>query len=333
MTLLHRKITIYLIATLLIGQLTTACSHNKPSGDELLLGAVNAIESDSLVTAMFRTHQAAHAFIEADDTLRLEDCWVFYTEIYDRLQQQQSAYELLQEVIPKYLSDSVGSFPVKDRYAELMDAYRNGPDSLRANNTVILADYSMVLFDQKMHDDHQLWSAEHQQRIYLLEIGIAVLALVVILTLFVLYVRTSRLRQRLLRSQQAQQIEEINRRQLENELLQLKLQQQASQLQEISEQKQAISQELASQLVPRSDAPIDRLRSLVYSEQKPWLDALAKEHPDLTDNDLLMLGMMRMGLSNSEIASALSITPRSFTQARYRLRKKLAIPDLDSLMK
>lgn len=52
---------------------------------------------------------------------------------------------------------------------------------------------------------------------------------------------------------------------------------------------------------------------------------LSTKFPNLTDNDKKLCAMIRLGLSSKEIASIISISPKSVDMNRYRLRKKLAL--------
>ena len=50
---------------------------------------------------------------------------------------------------------------------------------------------------------------------------------------------------------------------------------------------------------------------------------LSTQCPDLTSNELKMLGLVRMGLSTKEIASLKNTSPKAVEMSRYRVRKKL----------
>ncbi len=58
---------------------------------------------------------------------------------------------------------------------------------------------------------------------------------------------------------------------------------------------------------------------------------LKKTHPTLTPGDLRLAAYLRMNLSSKEIAPLLFITIRRVENKRYRLRKKLALPNEDNL--
>lgn len=61
--------------------------------------------------------------------------------------------------------------------------------------------------------------------------------------------------------------------------------------------------------------------------------SLLKTHPKLTHKDLKLCALLKMNLSNKEIAPMLNITPRSVELQRYRLRRKLQLEKGDELVK
>jgi tetratricopeptide (TPR) repeat protein/DNA-binding CsgD family transcriptional regulator len=54
---------------------------------------------------------------------------------------------------------------------------------------------------------------------------------------------------------------------------------------------------------------------------------LKREHKDLTGAEIRLFILLRIGFSSAEIASCLGISPDSVYKSRYRLRKKLGLPD------
>lgn len=58
---------------------------------------------------------------------------------------------------------------------------------------------------------------------------------------------------------------------------------------------------------------------------------LKAEYPDLVPNDLKLCSYLRMNMSSKEIASLLNITLRGVEIRRYRLRKKLSLPQSKNL--
>jgi ATP/maltotriose-dependent transcriptional regulator MalT len=62
-----------------------------------------------------------------------------------------------------------------------------------------------------------------------------------------------------------------------------------------------------------------------------YVDKIIKKHPDLTSNEVRLICFILSGLSNKEIAGIFSVEPESVKKARYRLKKKLNLPEEESL--
>jgi ligand-binding sensor domain-containing protein len=56
-----------------------------------------------------------------------------------------------------------------------------------------------------------------------------------------------------------------------------------------------------------------------------FLDTLKSNYPELTNNDLRLCALYRIGIATKDIAAAMSISQTSVKMARYRLRKKLGL--------
>ena len=64
---------------------------------------------------------------------------------------------------------------------------------------------------------------------------------------------------------------------------------------------------------------------------KDFLKLVKEKHSNLTPNDLKLCAYLRLNLSSKEIAPLLNISPRSVEVKRYRLRKKINLPQKASL--
>src|SRR5699024_2004625 len=62
-----------------------------------------------------------------------------------------------------------------------------------------------------------------------------------------------------------------------------------------------------------------------------FFDALKKQYPDLTANELRLSALVKLNLTSKEIATILGITADSVKTARYRLRKKLDMATEENL--
>ena len=73
------------------------------------------------------------------------------------------------------------------------------------------------------------------------------------------------------------------------------------------------------------------LEATLETEHAEFIKQLEANYPQLTRNDILILGLMRMKLTSQEIAATLGISAESLTKARYRLRKKMSISSMEEL--
>ncbi len=68
---------------------------------------------------------------------------------------------------------------------------------------------------------------------------------------------------------------------------------------------------------------VTELSDMLQDIHQDFFVKLSTQCPDLTSNELKMLGLVRMGLSTKEIASLKNISPKAIEMSRYRVRKKL----------
>lgn len=64
-----------------------------------------------------------------------------------------------------------------------------------------------------------------------------------------------------------------------------------------------------------------------------FVKSIQKEYPALTSNDVRLCSLMRMNLSNKEIASLCNISSRGVEQSKYRLKKRIGLPKEEDLSK
>jgi len=69
-----------------------------------------------------------------------------------------------------------------------------------------------------------------------------------------------------------------------------------------------------------------------FTESNPdFLPALIESYPELSKTDLRICALIRMNLSNKDMANVLNISDEGVKKARYRLRKKLNLENTDNL--
>ena len=163
-------------------------------------------------------------------------------------------------------------------------------------------------------------------------LGIAVLVLLACGLVFVIFSnrRSYRARQALYALEKKRIEHEAVQAHMENELLALRL----SQYKEDLDAKENDSKMLRNRLMEMSNAAPASSNSTSLSELEqqlneqclPFLLEVRKRYPVLTDNEVRLLGFVRLGIKSATVAEALNISTASLNTARYRLRKKLALP-------
>ena len=68
------------------------------------------------------------------------------------------------------------------------------------------------------------------------------------------------------------------------------------------------------------------IHSNVETVNYEFLSKMKASNPNLTQNELKLISLLRLKLSTKEIASIKNISPDSVKVLRYRLRKKLSVP-------
>lgn len=66
-----------------------------------------------------------------------------------------------------------------------------------------------------------------------------------------------------------------------------------------------------------------QLKDYVNAEQDCFINKLLVLHPQLTEDDIHIILLWRIGMSNREIAHCQAILTDSFRKRRYRLKQKM----------
>lgn len=80
------------------------------------------------------------------------------------------------------------------------------------------------------------------------------------------------------------------------------------------------------------DKEWEKFDSYFSDVHKGYIDQLKVKFPSLTLNDVRLCTLLRLQLSNSEIATIMNIETKSIVTAKYRLRKKLALDNKEDLI-
>lgn len=172
---------------------------------------------------------------------------------------------------------------------------------------------------------------EHQERdILLLGLALCIAALCAIV--FLLY-KQSKLKLKTETAERCRLDKDIEYKRLENELLTLKMEQMKDELtRQRNDNENVLKQVAVSDGRKDARTRIDMLKATLNTEHAPFLRYIEKRFPQLTHNDVLILGFIRMDMTSREAASALGISVESYYKACYRLRKKMQIDAVDGLV-
>lgn len=173
---------------------------------------------------------------------------------------------------------------------------------------------------QRKHMERNLWFGGFT-------IGIGALCVII----FLIY-KQNKLK---LKSETAERMrldQEIEYKKLENELLTLKMQQTKEELQkQHDDNADAIRQLASSDDRKNTNTRLKMLEATLNTNHNAFIQYINRNFPQLTHNDILILGFMRMDMKPQEIASVLGISVDSLHKAKYRLRKKLSVDSMAAL--
>lgn len=80
-----------------------------------------------------------------------------------------------------------------------------------------------------------------------------------------------------------------------------------------------------------NDSNWEQFRTYFEDVHKDFNSKVMRSYPDLSNNDLRLMSLLKMNLSSKEIANILNISVEGVKKARYRLRKKLNLSTEESL--
>ena len=152
------------------------------------------------------------------------------------------------------------------------------------------------------------------------------------LVFFYYHRKTAKARLHLAELQKQQLDEEVTRERLEKELAELKAMQNAQKLNKAQRENVAISLQLAT-----SDGKNERNKQLQLLEEQiksldpHFYEKLEAKYPNLTRGELRLIAFMKLRMSNQDVMEVMNITQSALQKSRYRLRKKLGVPERENL--
>lgn len=204
--------------------------------------------------------------------------------------------------------------------------YRNKEDSLRSKVQGEQMRYKLILTREQYRMENLKMEAAKRRTLY--NGGIASLVVVVVLLGIIssMQYRKAKMQKSIIEMERNKFDADISHRRLENELLQLKMQQQKEELSQAYQDN--VNMSVLLDETPDSTVYATRLEyleAMLKRQHGDLIKRLSRRYPHLSYNETLIIGFTRMGLSPKDIAQTLGISQESLTKARYRLRKKLGL--------
>ncbi|NLR62317.1 tetratricopeptide repeat protein [Chitinophaga polysaccharea] len=210
--------------------------------------------------------------------------------------------------------------------------------------------FLQIIYDTNKKNDEimQLENSHHINRIIYISVGVVVVLLIMLCLLTIS-------RQKL-KISQAQAVSERNAElnRIQKDQLELKSKQLATHTLDVIQRNQFLDElrnTLSGMVQEDKRDQKKQLQQLVLkinqnvNHEKQWkdftgifeqvhqvfFDKLNALYSDLTNNDIKLLALHKMNMDSKDMATILGISPDSLRVARYRLRKKLNIPEGDTL--
>lgn len=209
----------------------------------------------------------------------------------------------------------------RDTYDSLNEVTRSGEIS-----------YKIAVIQEQHKFEMLLKETERRHSVRMLWLGVLALAAAALSVISILLYKQNRLRLKTEQEEHKRLDSEIEYKRLENELLELKMEQTRRELEQTrNDNAEALRKIAVADDRKDSGTRLSLLEATLNTEHADFMKRLGEAYPQLTHNDILILGFMRMSLTSREMASALGISVDSLQKARYRLRKKLQVNSMADL--
>jgi len=150
---------------------------------------------------------------------------------------------------------------------------------------------------------------------------VLLLALATALTLMRLFKRDAQAKQQLADAT-------VQREKLEKELLQLRMKKNEERLEQAHKENVSMTElitEMQRTLTDDDDQSLLALETTMKTQHADFLKRVTQQYPELTENDIRLIGFIKMGVKPKVMAMALNISMKSLNSARYRLRKRMKL--------
>lgn len=203
---------------------------------------------------------------------------------------------------------------------------RNMLDRLRDKVRGDRMRYRMHIVDNRHKMELMRQDEARRRTVCNLSTGMMALIAAALLVLAHMKYRQGKIRRRINEMEKTQFDEDIKRRRMENELMKLKMLRQQGEPTQAGSDNGDMGQQHGRNMETGSDGTrLDCLEKVLEQQHGGFMERAGKLYPHLSHNELLVMGLMRMGKNTAEISQALGISPESLSKARHRLHKKLGL--------
>lgn len=212
-------------------------------------------------------------------------------------------------------------------------ANRNMLDSLKNNVQSNEIKYKLALMKEQYQLKNMKIENSKRRILYNCSIGLLLVIAASLAVVLIIQYRQRKIRERMNDMERSKFDEDIQRKRLENELLQLKLQKKGEELNKVYKDNVSMSVLLAETPTGSKDygTQLEYLETVLKRQYGDFLKKLNHQYPHLSYNESLIMGLTKMGITPKDMATALGISQESLNKARYRLRKKIGLKNTEEL--
>lgn len=286
-------------------------------------------EIERTMPAAEGVYQAGYCYLKSSLLYHQGDLDAAYAVAQRGLQYCRKHDAADNEILQLRLLCSIDS--MNDHIADYI-GHRNQLDSLTAQLRGTQVNYQIAALKGKQQLEQKEYENRRSRTLHVVIIVAMVLVIVALAVTIGALRRNARTQRRMAEVERRRLDAEIARQQLEKELLDLKMRQNAEKLYQAYKNNVSMSQQIV-ELADNADAlsKLHALEATLHEQQADFMERLRQRFPRLTDNDIRLAGFIRMNVKTQIIATALGISAASMNTARYRLRKKLGLQADDDL--
>ncbi len=243
-----------------------------------------------------------------------------YCELNNMHENQLTELKMLAH-IDSLKKDIDNYFLHNNRYHQLYQQMRGTETNFKV---AIMQEQNKLYLERQAH--------QRQRTIFWLSATLLMTVITALLGLIYYLRKSAKTRHRLATLEKERLDSQIERQRLEGELMELRMLQSQEELERANKDNLALSLQIAE--LPEEgerDKVLQAFQQQLLKSESDFYHTLLERFPQLTQNDLRLIGMIKLGMTPQVIRTLLNIAPDSLKKNRYRLRKKLGLSTEQSL--